>query len=402
MKNASTVSRSHRDPAEPQGSPVPWGPQLLSALLLVTAIGAAIYEAAQVARQERKVERLSQQLPQLQNERDEALKRVANTSTRRAPRLPAPALHTTVQPDDSSLEPLQSTNFYTRLENKATKLGPAHVEVYLKAHGRNAASLLTGYRTSGNAALLKEAMEQFPNDPHVAFEAVFAKDLPPEQRRQWLNAFQQSAPDNALANYLSAREYFQAGQMDQGVQELIAASGKGQFQDYTLSRRQDNEDAYLAAGYSIAEAKVIGSEQVELPQLAELKQLGLQMVELANSYRQDGDAASAQAVLQLAAGLGQSYSASDPAISHLVGIAIERIALGAMDPNSPYGNSGQTVQQRLEQLAQQKTAIAALFKENEPLLKSMSDQDWISYIDRDKSFGEEAALRWAMNKYRRK
>ena len=82
-------------------------------------------------------------------------------------------------------------------------------------------------------------------------------------------------------------------------------------------------------------------------------------------------------------------------------MAIERIALGAMDPNSLCGNSGQTVQQRLEQLTQQKTAISTLFKENEAWLESMSNQDWISYIDRDKSFGEEAARRWAISKYGR-
>jgi len=370
--------------------------------MLVTALVAAIFEAGQAARLERRAHRLSEEVQRLQNERDEALKRLAETSARRAPRLPAPALQSTGQVADSSPDGLQSTNFYARLKNKTTTLDAAQVEAYLKAYGRNAASLLTAYRTSGNADLLKEAMENFPTDPHVAFEAVFAKDLSPDERRQWLNAFEQSAPDNALANYLSAREYFKAGQMDQGVQELVAASSKGQFQDYTLDRRQDNEEAYLAAGYSMAEAKVIGSEQVELPQLAELKQLGIQMVELSKSYRQAGDAASAQAVLQLAAGLGESYSASDPAISHLVGMAIERIALGAMDPNSMYGNSGQTAQQRLDALTQQKTAISTLFKQNEGLLESMSDQDWISYIDRDKSFGEEAALRWAMIKYGRK
>ena len=54
-------------------------------------------------------------------------------------------------------------------------------------------------------------MEKYPNDPQVAFEALFAKDLSPEQRRQWLSAFEQSAPDNPLANYLSARDYLKAG-----------------------------------------------------------------------------------------------------------------------------------------------------------------------------------------------
>jgi hypothetical protein len=29
----------------------------------------------------------------------------------------------------------------------------------------------------------------------------------------------------------------------------------------------------------------------------------------------------------------------------------------------------------------------------------MSEQDWISYLDRDKSFGEEAAMRWAVGKF---
>jgi hypothetical protein len=44
-----------------------------------------------------------------------------------------------------------------------------------------------------------------------------------------------SVPDNALANYLSALNYFNAGQIDQGVQEMTVASNKP-FQDYTLDR----------------------------------------------------------------------------------------------------------------------------------------------------------------------
>jgi hypothetical protein len=95
-----------------------------------------------------------------------------------------------------------------------------------------------------------------------------------------LNTFQQVTPDNPLANYLPARDYFKAGHTEQAVQELTAASGKPQFQDYTLDPRQDDEEAYLAAGYSPGAAKMITSGQVGLPRLSELKQLGLQMAEL--------------------------------------------------------------------------------------------------------------------------
>ena len=42
------------------------------------------------------------------------------------------------------------------------KLTREQVEAYLKTNGRDAASLLAAFRTSGDHALLKEAMEKFP------------------------------------------------------------------------------------------------------------------------------------------------------------------------------------------------------------------------------------------------
>jgi hypothetical protein len=215
-----------------------------------------------------------------------------------------------------------------------------------------------------------------------------------------LDAFKQSAPDNALANYLSAVDYFNVGQTDQAVQELITASDKPQFQDYSLNSVQDNEEAYLAAGYSVAEAKAIAflPTAMALPDLRDLKQLGQDMVDLANSYRQTGDEASAQAALQMAMNLGQQASAGEYMIDLDLGLKVERNALRAMDPNSPYGNDGQTVQDRLSQLTQQIAAGYELDKQADPLMQTMSDQDWISFTDRSRVFGEQAALRWLVNK----
>ena len=80
-------------------------------------------------------------------------------------------------------------------------------------------------------------------------------------------------------------------------------------------------------------------------------------------------------------------------------VYVESAALNAMDPNSPYGNDGQTVQDRIGQLAQQKATIHDLAQQVEPLLPAMSDQDWMSYKERWKLFGEEAAARWVIGKY---
>jgi len=81
---------------------------------------------------------------------------------------------------------------------------------------------------------------------------------------------------------------------------------------------------------------------------------------------------------------------------------MERIALNGMDANSPYGNDGRTVKDRLDQLAQQRAELTQLAQQTEALQSRMTVQDWISYKDRWRNFGEEAAGRWLINKYGQK
>jgi hypothetical protein len=383
----------------------------LITVTLVAAIGAGIYEARQASRLRQENQALQQQqatlteqMQQLLQERDQALKRLAAASAKPTPRLPAPPIQVTAPPA-APPEELRSTNLYSRIKD-GVQLTAKQVESYLKAHGRNAASLLAAYRTTGDPALLAEATQKYPNDPLVALEAACSKGASDEARHQWLEAFKQSAPGNALPNYLLAANYLKAGQTDQAVQELIAASGKPQAQDYFLNRMSDDEEAYLAADYSAAEAKALGLEWLELmPNRGDLKQLAYGMVDLANSYGRAGDETSAQAALQMAAQLGQRGQNGGPgqiAIDQFLGFAIETLALNAMNPNSPYGNDGQTARDRLNQIAQQKAALKQLVLQSEPFRQTMPDQDWITYTDRAKTFGEEAALQWVLSKYGQK
>jgi hypothetical protein len=252
--------------------------------------------------------------------------------------------------------------------------------------------------------MLAEAMQKYPNDPQVDFEAAFKSDASPEERRRWLSAFEQNAPDNALANYLSALDYFKGGQSDQAVQEMMAASGKQSFQDYTMDRLLDDKEAYLSAGYSMGEAEVSSATQLLLPQLQQVKDLGLDLVDLSKSYEQSGDDASAQTTLEMAAALGARYATAAPAeteISQLVGMYVERMALGAMDPGSPYGDNGQTVQDQINQLNQQRATLNDLNDQAGPLISSLSDEDYLTYKDHWIAFGEEGALRWVIGKFGR-
>jgi tetratricopeptide (TPR) repeat protein len=326
--------------------------------------------------------------------------------------LSAPPIQFSTPPATPATEPtsngLQSSNLIAQLfkDGSAPKLTHEQVEAYLKANGRNAANLLAAFDVSGDPALLQEAMEKYPNNPQVDFRAALDKNLSPEQQRQWLNAFEQSAPNNALANYLSALNYFQSGQNDQAVQELNAAAGKSQFQDYTLDSVQSMEEAYLAAGYSVADAGMLAEATTQLPQVAALKQLGQNMVSLANSYQQSGDSASAQAALQMAVNLGRNLDDNESGAPFLIntlnGMNIEYNALKAMDPNSAYGSAGQTVQDQLNQITQQKTALKSINDQfNNSVAPMMSQSDWISYQQRQNIFGEAAAQQWAIGKYGR-
>jgi RNA polymerase sigma factor (sigma-70 family) len=344
---------------------------------------------------------LRQQTTQLQSDYENLSNRLAEATSALTTRFPAVRIAAS-SPVTAVPEDLSATNLYARFKDKQPKLTAEQVKSYLEANGRNAASLLAAYRTTGNSALLEEAMQKYPNDPQVDFEAAFRSDAPAGERRPWLEAFKKAAPENALPNYLSALDYFKAGQPDQAVQELNAASAKHLFQDYTMDRIQDNYEAYLSAGYPTPAADVISSRGLLLPQLAQLKELGLDVIELANSYQNSGDQASARTVLQMAANLGQRYGntiVGETEVSRLVGMFVERSALAAMDPASVYGSTGQTVQDRINQLTQQREAIKDLNQQAEPLLPKMSDQGWMSYKERWKLFGEEAALRWVISTY---
>jgi RNA polymerase sigma factor (sigma-70 family) len=374
----------------------------LAALVVAGAATTLVIQHSSQVEVREENQSLRQQIAQLQSNNEDLSNRLSRANATRAPRLPAPPLQAVAVTNPLPAELLQPRNLYTLLTNKTSKLTVAQVESYLDANRRSAASLLAAFRTTEDVTLLQEAMRTYPNDPQVGFEAAISKEAAPADRRQWLDRFKQSAPENALANYLSALDHFKAGLTDQAVQDLIAATGKPQFQDYSLDRVQADEEAYRAAGYPVADAKVVATSHLRLPQLAHVRDLGRSIIDLANSYQQAGDEVSRQAALQMAVDLGRRYSgaaAGEMLIAQLVGINVERTALASMDPNGAFDANGQTIQDRLNQLAKQRTAFRELSQQADPLWQSMSDQDWISYHNRSATFGEEAAMRWLVGKY---
>ncbi len=375
--------------------------------VVAAVIGAAIYRVREAALAGEQARGLPEHAKQAAKESDfpqPAPNAFVSAAPDRPPRAKLPSPKRKVVPSKKVVTAVsfQSTQLYAFLSKKEAALTPAQVASYLAANGRNATSLLAAFRTTRDPALLAEAAQKYPNDPQVAFETAMQSGASSEDRHSWLDALKQTAPDNSLPNYLSALDYFKSGQTAEAVQEINAAAGKDQFQDYSQARTQSDESAYLESGYAPGEAKMMANAFLTEAELPQVKELAQNLIGLADGYLQSGDQGSHDTALQIAVDLGRRLddpSGSESVLHHLVGLSMETAALSGLDPSAPYDAAGQTVQNRLDQLAQQKVTLQTLTAEADPLWQTLSDQDWVGFHAQLGASGEESALRWLVSNY---
>jgi hypothetical protein len=280
-------------------------------------------------------------------------------------------------------------------------------EAWLAKHQRNAASLLAVFRALGDTNYLNEAATNFPNNPQVE-RSVLSHDAFPEDRRKWLDLFKTSSPSNSLANYLSAEKHFKTGNTDEAVKELLAASGKPQFQNYAMETQLDAEELYSASGKSLVEtASLAISDMAEesLPELAAFKRLGQGIGNLEKQYIDAGDANSAVNLAQAGMTLANQIQTGDSGkylINQLVGMADANIVLSKLDQNLAYDFlDGQTPAQVTEALKQQKTELRKLMADFAPAEIQMmtSESETANYVQRMKIYGELEAMKWVIQQH---
>jgi hypothetical protein len=282
------------------------------------------------------------------------------------------------------------------------RLGLEKVAPYLEAKRRNAASLLAAWRVTGEQALLREAVDKYSNDPRVSFAAYLAswstEPISPDERRLLLDAFTQSAPDNALASYLSANAYFEGSQSDRAVQELARIPSGAKLQDFWGEFVQSTEEAYLAADFSASEANLLAVYGRQSSPWDQLEDLGGHLAEFATRRHLAGDDASARAMLEVGMALAQRVSddpGGHPLVRDLVGVYIESRVLAVRGLLSPGSDPGQTVRDRLDDLAERRRIIIAFTQEDRlSMLQGLPDPDQLEFFARIRSSGEADALRW--------
>jgi len=287
-----------------------------------------------------------------------------------------------------------------RGEIEPPRLPREQVEKYLERNGRSPANLLAAYHALDDTNYLKEAATSFPNDPKVQL-SVLARDMFPEERRKWLDLFKASSPDNSLANYLSARDYFKNGQTEAALNELAEATRKPQFKDYAMESRLDEEELNLEAGRSPLQSRLSPSGWAAdlLRELPTFKGLAQDIEGLQKQYLDAGDTGSAERLAQIGVALANRLNGGDSAkfvINQLVGMAIEPIVLQQLNQDARYDFlDGKTPKDRLEEHKQQKLSLKDWAKSSDPaLLANLTEAELLSYYDRQKLYGEVEAARW--------
>jgi hypothetical protein len=276
------------------------------------------------------------------------------------------------------------------------------IETYVNQNRRNAESLLAAYRASADKTWLTEAATRFPNDPRVQYE-VIASQAAPDSQRQWIEAFKLSSPDNALARYFSALDYFKAREKDRAIQELAEATRKPEFRADLAPTLQALEELNINAGRAGDEAKVAAFQAcAQFPHLPQMRELAKEMERTAQEYRNGGDAASAESIAAMGLVLGSHLSkggGSQTLINQLVGIAIERMFLRQLGPGTTLDPLGRPIAEVSAETEQHQKLLKDFAQMMGPMMSRLDDTEWTLYMERVKLYGEEAALTWLKDKH---
>jgi hypothetical protein len=270
---------------------------------------------------------------------------------------------------------------------------------FLAKHNRSAASLLAGYRALQDTNLLIEAAAKFPNDPQVQLAMLNSEILPKAERRKWLDAFKASSPENSLANYLSAAEYFNSGNKEAAIRELTEASGKKQYKNYAIEGMIDEQELRRYAGQSAFMAMHGNGWGGDLlREMSPMKQVANGIVEAQSQYVQSGDKESAGQLVDMGLKLANQLDTGEGGkflISQMVGNGVEARMLQQLDQDTRYDSlGGKTPKERLDEMKQKKEENRKLMPVMFAAYGVLSEEEWQSYADRVKANGEREAMLW--------
>ena len=108
-----------------------------------------------------------------------------------------------------------------------TPANTAELAAYVERHGFAKEAMLAVALMSRDPEYLITAARRYPDDPHLPL-LVLTGDVLPDERREWLERFKRSQPDNLLSPLFLGGDLLANGEVEAGLAELrLAASATG-------------------------------------------------------------------------------------------------------------------------------------------------------------------------------
>jgi len=280
------------------------------------------------------------------------------------------------------------------LAGKVPKLNQLEVEAFLKNQGRSTINLLAASRLLNDLSFAREAAKLDPKDPAAQLELALRGETP-EEKSAAIAAFRVAAPDNSLGDYLAAHQAFATGDIGAAGAALAQSLDNPLYTDYTQKIVAGSEQAFLDAGYEPSAAAGAAMFSLTIGQVQTVMNVSENLKQLQDEFIRSADFDAAEPTVIIGLTLGQRIQDQGPyLIDQVVGIAIERKFLQQLDPLTLAGPGGQSAGERLEALDARVLEFRTLGPAFTEKFATADDATQSQYLEKMKSEGELAAMRW--------
>jgi hypothetical protein len=270
-------------------------------------------------------------------------------------------------------------------------LSSQQIEAYLTKENRSRGALLAAYQITNDRAFLKEALNKFPKDPQLLLASAHLED-DPAKRLEIYDRMRGEDPGNGLVDLVSAKALFDLGKNEEALARLCQGAGNP-LNDFCQNTWQNTEEAYVLAGYSAVEAKLLGAFSVTKPDIIQSVDVSKKLRELKVAYKATGDEESVAQVDATQNALAGQHAKGLSLVDQMVGLVYEKSIL--KDDLSEEANRARAdIELRREAIKTSGEKVGVLMKSN-----TISESDWGSYFDRMKVLGEASAISWLLEKY---
>ena len=269
------------------------------------------------------------------------------------------------------------------------------IRSFLAKRGETAYNLLAAYENANDPQWLKRALELYPNDPAVLFDAVGATLSEPE-RTALIERWKAADRSSPLPWLYSAESLFatDGAAARAALRESVSRSG---LYLYTNERIAASKQLHEDSGLKPLEADRVATFTSPLPYLTIAMNASRALLPKAASAAEPLPPPPSPEDLRLAYDLARTFSTPESErmlINQLVSVTLERRALEAIPENTLLENRPVIPAQRLAELDKQKAKINHLVKSNVADFAAFDEPTIAEYLRRFHAQGEMRAMQW--------